>query len=215
VYVGLAVCSHTTAVLNTATFDNVTIGAASAPPPPTSLPYTDSDLGAVGLAGAATFSGGVYTVKGAGADVWGTADALNFAYVPLNGNGQIVARLTAVQNTSAMAKAGLMIRETTAAGASNVLLDVKPGGGVEFLARTSTGGSTAYVAGASNAAPVWLKLVRAGTTITGYTSTDGTTWTAVGNVTVSMAANVSMGLAVCSHTTSALNTSTFANVSVQ
>ncbi len=215
VYVGLVVCSHTTAALNTATFDNVAIGTASAATTTTPLPYTDSDVGAVGLAGSASFSNGVYTVKGAGADVWGTADAFNFAYVPLNGNGQIVARVASVQNTNSYAKAGIMIRETTAANASGVTLDVKPGGGVEFLARTSTGGSTSYVAGTTGSAPIWLKLVRSGTTITGYTSPDGATWTAVANVTVSMATNVSIGLGVCSHITGTLNTSTFDNVSVQ
>jgi regulation of enolase protein 1 (concanavalin A-like superfamily) len=212
VYVGLAVCSHNTAALNTATFDNVAIAATATTP---ALAYTDSDIGPVGLAGSASFSNGTYTVKGAGADVWGTADAFNFAYVPLAGNGQMIARVATVQNTNALAKAGVMIRETTAANASHVLLDVKPGGGVELLARTATGGATSYVAGTTGTAPEWLKLVRSGTTITGYTSNDGTTWTAVGNVTVSMASNVYIGLAVCSRTTSALNSSTFDNVSKQ
>jgi hypothetical protein len=91
------------------------------------------------------------------------------------------------------------------------LLDVSPSGGVEFLTRSTTNGSTSAV-GAAGAAPVWLKLARSGSTFTASTSPDGTTWTKVGTATISMAANVYVGLVVCSHTTSALNASTFDNV---
>ena len=58
VYVGLAVCSHTTTVLNTSTFDNVTISSVSSAPA-----YADADIGAVGLNGSSSLQNGVYTVK--------------------------------------------------------------------------------------------------------------------------------------------------------
>jgi regulation of enolase protein 1 (concanavalin A-like superfamily) len=215
VYVGLAVCSHNTGALNTATFDNLAIGAATTTATSTPVAYADGDIGSVGLAGSASFGNGTYTVKGAGADIWGTADSFNFASV--NGaTSQVVVRVASVQNTNSVAKAGIMIRESLAAGSMHVLLDVKPGGGIEFMARTATGGSTTYVAGNSTqAAPVWLKLVRSGSTFTGYTSNDGATWSAVGNVTVNMASTTYAGLVVCSHNTSALNTSTFTGWAIQ
>ena len=53
-----------------------------------------------------------------------------------------------------------------------------------------------------------------GTTITAYTSPDGTTWTQVGTATVSLTDPVTIGLFNCAHNGSALNTATFANVSV-
>jgi hypothetical protein len=122
--------------------------------------------------------------------------------------------VTAVQNTHTTAKAGIMIRDSVAAGGAHVLLDLKPGGNVEFMKRSSAGGTTSYLAGAAAGVPVWLKLVRAGSTVTAYTSTNGTTWTQVGTTTVTLGANAYAGLAVCSRNTAALNTSTFDNVKI-
>src|SRR5688500_8497259 len=96
-------------------------------------PWTSKDIGSVGQAGSASESGGVFTVRGAGADIWGTADSFHFVSQPLSGNGEIVARVTSIQNTNSYAKAGVMIRGALTAGSAHVILDVKPGGGVEFM----------------------------------------------------------------------------------
>ena len=84
------------------------------PPPPATLPvpWADGDVGNVGAAGSAAYDDptSTYTIKGAGADVWGTADALHYAYQSLTGDGSIVARVTSVSNTAAWVKAGVMIR---------------------------------------------------------------------------------------------------------
>ena len=105
-------------------------------------PWVDADIGTTGAAGGATYAtSGVFTVKGAGADIWGTADAFNFVSQPFSGDGEVVARVTAVQNTSALAKAGVMIRGGLTAGAAHAMLDVKPGGGVEFMVRAAAGGT--------------------------------------------------------------------------
>jgi regulation of enolase protein 1 (concanavalin A-like superfamily) len=177
-------------------------------------PWQDIDVGSVGAAGSATYSSGTFTVKGAGSDIWGSADSFNYVYQPLSGNGQIVARLATIGNTNAYAKAGVMIREQLAAGSKHAILDVRPGGAVEFMARASTGGSTSYVAGASQAPPAWLRLVRSGTTLTASVSSNGSTWSTVGSTSVSMATGVYVGLAVCSHVSGTLMTATFDNVGV-
>lgn len=54
-------------------------------------PWVDKDVGGVGLAGSASYANGTFTVRGAGADIWGTADGFNFVYQALSGDGQIVA----------------------------------------------------------------------------------------------------------------------------
>ena len=66
--VGLAVTSHDPSVLNVSTFDNVSVTTALPPG------WTSQDVGETGLAGTATFANGVFTVSGAGSDIWGTAD---------------------------------------------------------------------------------------------------------------------------------------------
>ena len=64
------------------------------------------------------------------------------------------------------------------------------------------------------AAPYWVKLVRSASTFTGYSSPDGVTWTLVGSQTISMAANVYIGLPVTSHNNTVLCTATLDNVTV-
>jgi hypothetical protein len=95
-----------------------------------------------------------------------------------------------------------------------VILDVEPGGNVEFMTRSAAGDSTSWLAGASRSIPVWLKLVRSGTTVTGYVSADGSAWTGVGSTAATLGKSVYVGLAVTSHDSSVLNTSAFDNVVV-
>ena len=57
-----------------------------------------------------------------------------------------------------------------------------------------------------------MKLERRGNTITAYRSADGVTWTLVDSDSFTMPANVYVGLAVSSHTTTRLATVTFDNV---
>src|SRR5262249_57871591 len=93
-------------------------------------PWLTSDVGAVGAAGSASHSNGVFTVRGSGADIWGTADGFQFVYQPLSGNGQIVARVTAVQKTDPGGKGGGMIPEAITAGSKKALMARDTGKGL-------------------------------------------------------------------------------------
>ena len=177
-------------------------------------PWTSTDIGNVGVAGSASYSNGVFTVRGAGLDIWGSADAFHFASHSMTGDGQIVARIASIQNTNIYAKAGVMLRSALTANAAHVILDVKPGGGLEFMIRSATGGSTTFLAAATAGVPVWLKLARAGATVIASWSTNGAVWTEVGRTTTALPTTVFAGLPVTSHTTSGLNTATVDNVSV-
>jgi regulation of enolase protein 1 (concanavalin A-like superfamily) len=177
-------------------------------------PWLTADVGSVGVAGSATYSNGVFTVAGAGADIWGTADGFRYVYQGISGDATIITRVASVQNTNTYAKAGVMLRASLAAGAQHVILDVRPDGSVEFMTRTATNGSTTYLAGASQPTPAWLKLTRSGNTVTGYVSANGTTWTTVGSTTTTMSTSANLGFLVNSHNTAALNTSTFDNVAL-
>jgi hypothetical protein len=171
------------------------------------------DVGGVGVRGSASHSGGVFTVKGAG-DVCCSADAFHYAYRSLSGNGTIVARVATLTGSRASTKAGVMIRTSTAAGSQHGFMMVTTGLGLAFRWRTATGGTSAHTLAGSGTAPRWVRLVRAGNVLTASHSTDGTTWTAAGSVTIAMPANVLVGLAVSSYTTAATATATFDRVSV-
>ena len=188
----------------------VTVSVKSLPPP-----WLNADIGSVGYLGVGSFANGTFTVMGSGADIWNTADAFQYVYQPLTGNGEIIARVTDVENTDSWAKAGIMIRESLAADSRWALVAVTPTNGVTFQWRSSTGGNCDFSATGGIVAPVWLKLVRSGNTFTAYQSADGATWTQIGSPTIlSMGSSVNVGMAVTAHDNTKLNTSTFDNVQV-
>ena len=183
-----------------------------------SLPsgWSDGDIGSVGLSGSATYSNNVFTVTGAGAQIYGTADAFHFVYQPLSGDGTIIARLVSLQGGSGYVAPGVMVRETLNAGSTNATTDDWPiNSAIYFGYRASTGGSTSFPASVSKSLPYWVKVSRSGSTFSSYTSPDGVNWTQCGTgQTITMAQNVYIGLAVNSGSTTALATAVFDNVSV-
>ena len=175
--------------------------------------WLDQDVGNVGLAGSATYSNGVFTVKGAGTAIWGSADSFHFAYQSLSGDGTIVARVVSVGSVS---QAGVMIRETLNSNSTIAFMGYLSGPYFQFRYRTTTGSNDNYaMASGSPQVPYWVKVVRAGSTFSGYASLDGVSWTQTGSSqTISMATSVYIGLSVTSGSTSTLGTAIFDSVSV-
>jgi hypothetical protein len=211
--VGLAVSSHDVTQLATGTFDTVTVTRGGASPV---LPagWAGSDVGAVGRSGSSGAAGGVFTVRGAGADVWGTADAFHLAARPLTGDGRIQARVAGISGTQPWTKAGVMIRDSTAAGAPHAFMLVSAGKGPAFQRRTAAGGLSTSTAAAAAVAPLWVRLERAGDLFTASVSADGAAWTVVARDTIRMGSTVLAGLAVSSHADSEVATATFDHVTV-
>ena len=185
--------------------------------PGTSLTFTGSDIGDVGLEGSATTNNGVFTLKGAGADIFFNADAFQFNYGQLSGDGEIRARVVSQTNTNEWAKAGVMIRESLDAGSRHALMMVTPTNGFGMIWRSNTNGVSNFAQGPDlNPTPNnWVRLVRAGNLLTGYSSANGMNWTAVFTVTLSsLSANVYVGLAATATDTSVLSTAVFDNVQI-
>jgi hypothetical protein len=176
--------------------------------------WSATDVGAVGSAGSTTGSGGTYTITGDGTDIWNTADAFQFMYTTLTGDGSIVARVTTVQHTADWTKAGVMMRESLAPGSRHAMMLVSAAKGLAFQRRTSTNGTSVNTSGGAGVAPMWVHLTRAGNTITASRSTDGVAWTTVGSDTVTMASTIYVGLAVTSHLLGTPATATFDSVTV-
>jgi regulation of enolase protein 1 (concanavalin A-like superfamily) len=209
--IGLFDTSHDIGQYSTAAFDNVQVTSTPPPPPPGQLPspWLDTDVGSPALAGSASYSNGVYTVNGAGADIYGTSDQFNYVNQPASGNGTIVARVTSQTNTSTNAKAGIMFKQSTSAGSSYILIAAGPAGNikVQYNFNGSAGGGTYTFPN------VWMKLTKAGSKFTAYLSSDGVNWTSILSKTLTTTDPVTTGLFVCSHNATALGTATFDNVS--
>jgi hypothetical protein len=176
-------------------------------------PWMSREIGAGG--GGVFFTNEVFTVSGSGSDIWGSADAFRFVYVPVTGNCTIVARVASLQNIDSWSKAGVMIRASLDANAANAFIAVTPSNGVSFQYRSSPGGTSANNATGGFTAPHWVRLVRSGNTFSGFRSVDGVNWIQQGSsTTISMGATVYLGLAVTAHNNAALCTATFDNVTV-
>jgi hypothetical protein len=178
--------------------------------------FINADIGAVGLAGSASFCGGQFIVSGSGADIWGTADAFQFVYVyvPISTNCDIRARVVGISNSDGWAKAGVMIRESLAAGSRNAYMAISYANGATYQYRNATSGSTANSTG-TGTAPYWVRVTRTNNVFQAYRSSDGTSWNAVGSATVIPMAGTGayVGLAVTAHNSGLLNSSVFDNVS--
>lgn len=179
------------------------------------FPWASQDIGATGVAGSSIFNNGSFSARGSGADIWGTADAFRFVYVPVTGNCAITARVLSVQNTDPWAKAGVMIRGSLNANSAHSIVAVTPGNGVAMQSRSSTGGTTVNNSNTTGLnAPYWVRLVRNGSTFTGFRSVDGVAWFQVSSTTIAMGSTVYAGLALTSHNNSSLCTAVFDNVTL-
>jgi beta-galactosidase len=182
-------------------------------------PWSSADVGAVNLDGGASYSNGQVTLSGSGRGIPDTqATGLDFfqfvyLYVPGTTNGYIQCRVLSVQNTSANAQAGVMIRENLYADSRFAMADVQSTAGTEFVRRTGTG-SAASTSTGTGTPPRWVRLTRTNNTFQAYSSSNGSTWSAVGSAaTFTMSSGAYVGLVVCSSDNGLLCTSMLDNVS--
>ncbi|KAB2664752.1 MAG: hypothetical protein DVB31_09710 [Verrucomicrobia bacterium] len=174
---------------------------ASVPPPPPTVPapWSHGDIGAVGIAGAATYGGGRLTVTAGGDDIWGAIDAFHFVGQPHAGDFDVSVQVARLDPSDPWAKAGIMARESDSAGAPNAFALVTPAGIAALQWRAVATGGTSQKTGSADSGPHWVRLRRGGNEFTGYSSADGILWTPIGTATIPMAANAWVGLATTAH----------------
>ena len=187
----------------------------SAEPETLPAPWKHQDIGAVEVKGTAAFHDGGFTLKGS-MDTWGTNDGFQFVWQPFRGDGEIKARVLAVENTMNHAKGGVMFRESLAADAKHAEACVTPVDGTQFLARTEPAGKTtaAHTGMDKGKLPYWVKVVRAGDKFSGYESADGEKWSLIGTANITMSREIYAGLVTSSHQKTNLCTATLDHVAV-
>ncbi len=197
---------------------NYTLGTGRAALPGA---WSDATIGSPTIPGAGSYSKGVYTLFGSGSDIWNSSDQFNFASRPLTGNGAITAQVASQQNTDPWAKAGVMFRDSAAADAQFVAMELTPGNGVQMQARTTAGANAIEIGSVAVSGTIWMRLVKTGSTFTGYYSTaapqgGALDWIEIGSVAALNFTDSSFlaGLAVSSHDTSSISTASFVDVTV-
>jgi len=188
-------------------------GSGTGLPPP----WVDTDIGSPSPAGSASYASPTFTVNGSGGDIWSNSDQFNYMYQSITGDTTIIARVKTESAPSNWTKVGVMIRESLNASSYFVDMLATPSQGInqEYRNASNTTGNGVETSGA---APIWLKLVRAGGNVTSYYAADVSgspgTWTQLGATEPIATGTVTAGLAVCSHTGNSLATATFDNVTV-
>ncbi|TCN54629.1 T9SS C-terminal target domain-containing protein [Flavobacterium circumlabens] len=203
---------------NTYYFDNIrSINLVTTENPTNTLPspWVSTDLGAVTPAGVAAYSGGTFTVKGSGTDIWESSDQFQYVNQSITGDAEIIAKVNSLTNTNTYAKAGVMFRETLTPTSKHAMTNITAAAGVEFLSRDAVSVPT-IGQGAAGTTPKWLRIVRSGNVFTSYSSDNGTTWTQIDTPrTIAMANTIYAGLAVTSHANGTLATGVFSDVTVR
>lgn len=184
----------------------------------TQVGFTSSPLAPVDIGNPAQPSSNLNSTNGAlvtsaGSNIGGNSDQFNFDYQVLSGNFDVSVCLAGLSLSDLWAQAGLMARASLTAGSPFAASIATPGlNGESFLYRAATNGPTA----STGSFPVnypnsWLRLNRVGSVFSGFGSYDGTNWTLLGTASISLPAQIYLGLAVASHNTNQATTARFLN----
>jgi hypothetical protein len=178
--------------------------------------WGDANIGSPAYTGSGSYTNGFWTLRGGGADIWNNTDQFYFCTNSLNGDGMIMAQVTAESGSEAWAQAGVMIRGDASAGAAEASISITPGNGITFRYRLSSGAATSLAGPAGVTAPVWVRLSRSNNVVTASYSTSGTSWNQVGSSqTISLNTNALAGLCVTAHNNALTNIAMFNNVLIE
>jgi hypothetical protein len=169
------------------------------------LNFTATDVGSPSLAGSSIITGlSGFNVTGAGSDIGGSADQFQFESRLYTGDFDVKVRLESLSFADAWSKAGLMARESLAAGSRFAGAFATPTiSGCFFQYRDSVGALSVPSGAFPNTYPnLWLRLRRVGSAFTGFAGVDGNAWSQLGTVTnLNLPATLSVGMAVTSRAT--------------
>ncbi len=179
-------------------------------------PWQSQDIGSVAATGTANYYNGNFSIQSSGIGFYGNQDAFRYTYQGLSGNGEITAQISRLEFTHYNSTAYLMIRENLSPGSRYAAIGIHMDSGYRLAARTDPSGFGGGIGTAVDPHfPFWVKLIRKGNLFSGYYSTDRINWQFLNSVTVNIAANAYIGLAVTEGNNSTrLNKTFFSDVRV-
>ncbi len=214
---GIAVSSATSGTSCTATVDSVSITGLDAGA--VQGAQASTVVGTLSPTGSDSLAGGIFTITAGGPDIStsSTTDACRYINFPISNssNCTLTARVVSLSGGAATAKAGVMMRETTANNARHASMFATQSSAAYQIYRTSVGGSAGSSSSANIVRPYWMRLTRAGNVITAFTSSDGTGFQQIGTAqTITFPPEVLAGLAVSARSDGLLSTATFDSVTI-
>ena len=159
---------------------------------------------------------GEYRITGGGANIWGTSDAFYFVWKKVSGDLTLTADVQFVGASAAQhRKAVLMIRQNL--DPDSAYADaVSHGNGLTSLQFRGAKGEQTYQVFTQVDEPARVRIVRQGSRYTMYSGKPGDELKASGPVEyITLQDPVYVGLGVCSHVATTLETAVFSNVQLE
>jgi hypothetical protein len=159
---------------------------------------------------------GEYRITGGGANVWGTSDAFYFVWKKVSGDMTLTADIEWVGTSAAEhRKAMLMFRQSLEPGSAYADA-VSHGNGLTSLQFRGAANEQTYQVVAAEDAPARLRIVRKGSRFLMYFGKPGGELKASEPVEfVGLQEPFYVGLGVCSHVATTLETAVFSNVKLE
>lgn len=161
--------------------------------------WNSRDIGQVGVPGDVKVIEDTVSIRASGHDIDAFFDGFHYFYRQVEGDIEVVARVDSLENTNGWAKAGVMIRTDLTASSPHVSMVVTPENGFQFLYREQSIADTHSESGDSFPSSGWVKLIKRGTVVSGYSSIDGLTWEWVGTLRFDSEEIFYAGVAATSH----------------
>jgi hypothetical protein len=210
------------------------LAAAAFAPVPTTTPVPEisedpcprgwqcEDIGHPNLKGTQSQNNETWTIQGSGWDIWAElwvkADQFRYVWQSMPENFKLSARVISQTSVDFSAKSGLMIRRSFDPVSPYYAVYATPGTGIRVQYRPGYGQESKDLTFVFQKTPVYLQVVRTGTTYGAYISQDANSWELIPKSTITLDdlnGTLMAGLVVTSHNEDEINTATFDHMSVE
>ncbi|MEO8822978.1 MAG: T9SS type A sorting domain-containing protein [Ginsengibacter sp.] len=206
-----------------ATFSNKLIAYGLNPPPASACSSTlpplwrSADIGYVGYAGDVCVDNGTYKITSSGSDISDVRDAFHYVYQQVITNEtELTVRVASIKNTDDYAKCGIMFRQNMDPGSPFVYLSLVPFNKIYMINRTAQNIVAGYYGSSViQSAPCWLRIYNKGNNYIFSYSLNGTDWTKMDSVTLSLGTNPYVGIAYTTRNNAVLDTAVVTNVALR
>jgi hypothetical protein len=162
-------------------------------------PWTNATVGKVKIESSATMVGDTFVLKGAGKNIYDTADSFFFVFQSISNSADFSSQILKITSGLLTTRCGIMMRESEKADAPFVFIGVSSTN-VFFVYRASAGETCKQTRQTASTPSLFLKLTRRDNSFVGSYSIDNQQWTSVATNSIAMSSQNGylIGFALCS-----------------
>ncbi|NCC51686.1 MAG: hypothetical protein EOM20_10770 [Spartobacteria bacterium] len=151
-------------------------------------PWSNADVGAPSITGAAGAVSGNYYLFSADSAISVTEDRFHFVYQEISGEGAIQARLNALTCADIFTLGGVMLREDLTSTSRGVFIGFDGMDNIQYACRV-TNGTIATLLSTNRDGNAWFRIERTNDHLQAAYSTNGLSWTPLGDPVTNVLSN--------------------------